>query len=57
MKSLDLSNLGLSVDNVLRNCPPSQLYEEAIRREPGDGDLQSRRFDRVLRKQNGAVSQ
>ena len=32
---VDLKDLGITVKNILRNSPPSQLYEEAIRREPG----------------------
>ena len=35
MTSIDLSSLGISVKNVRRNAAPSQLYEEAIRSEPG----------------------
>lgn len=35
MSSFDLSVHGLSVAKVLRNADPSQLYEEAIRYEPG----------------------
>ncbi|WP_010583248.1 phosphoenolpyruvate carboxykinase (ATP) [Schlesneria paludicola] len=35
MSNLDLSVHGLSVAKVLRNADPSQLYEEAIRYEPG----------------------
>ena len=30
-----LAPYGLEVENVLRNLPPSRLYEEAIRHEPG----------------------
>ncbi len=35
MTTVQLNDLGISVKNILRNSPPSQLYEEAIRREPG----------------------
>ena len=35
MSSLDLSVHGLNVPKVIRNADPSQLYEEAIRYEPG----------------------
>lgn len=35
MSKICLRSLGVVTENVLRNAPPSQLYEEAIRREPG----------------------
>ena len=35
MSDFDLSVHGLTVRKVLRNVDPSQLYEEAIRYEPG----------------------
>ena len=35
MTKFDLSAHGLTVKTVLRNADPSQLYEEAIRFEPG----------------------
>ena len=35
MLPFDLSVHGLTVKKVLRNADPSQLYEEAIRYEPG----------------------
>ncbi|NNE01215.1 MAG: phosphoenolpyruvate carboxykinase (ATP), partial [Pirellulaceae bacterium] len=35
MNSFHLNDLGVTVKKVLRNAPPSQLYEEAIRSEPG----------------------
>lgn len=35
MSKMDLSGHGLHVPTVLRNADPSQLYEEAIRYEPG----------------------
>src|SRR5436190_12081557 len=35
MPKFDLSDHGITVETVLRNVDPSQLYEEAIRFEPG----------------------
>ena len=35
MTAIDVSELGIKVQNILRNMAPSQLYEEAIRGEPG----------------------
>ena len=35
MSKFDLSVHGLNVQTILRNADPSQLYEEAIRYEPG----------------------
>jgi len=35
MAEINLESLGISVKKILRNPPPSQLYEEAIRREKG----------------------
>ena len=32
---MDLQQHGISVTNVIRNPPPSRLYEEALRREKG----------------------
>jgi len=35
MADINLESLGITVKKILRNPPPSQLYEEAIRRENG----------------------
>ncbi len=35
MTTIDLSNLSITVKEIFRNLPPSALYEEAIRHEPG----------------------
>ena len=34
MKPISLAKHGVTVKHVLRNPSPSQLYEEAIRKEP-----------------------
>ncbi len=34
MSNFNLKRYGIHVDNVLRNCGPALLYEEAIRRDP-----------------------
>ncbi|WP_417735167.1 phosphoenolpyruvate carboxykinase (ATP) [Rosistilla oblonga] len=35
MTTIDLKELGITVQDIKRNTAPSELYEEAIRREPG----------------------
>ena len=34
MSTLDLTQYGIDVDDVLRNANPAQLYEEAVRLDP-----------------------
>ena len=35
MGAVDLTGLGITVEDIRRNLPPSRLYEEAIRHDPG----------------------
>lgn len=41
LHQLDLKPYGITVKTVLRNLSPAQLYEEAIRREPGSSIAES----------------
>ena len=40
-QQLDLKPYGITVKTILRNLSPAQLYEEAIRREPGSSIAES----------------
>ena len=41
LQHIDLKPYGITVENVLRNLSPAQLYEEAIRREPDSSIAES----------------
>lgn len=41
LHQIDLKPYGITVETVLRNLSPAQLYEEAIRREPGSSIAES----------------
>ncbi|MCC6821335.1 MAG: phosphoenolpyruvate carboxykinase (ATP) [Verrucomicrobia subdivision 3 bacterium] len=41
LQQIDLKPYGITVKTVLRNLSPAQLYEEAIRREPGSSIAES----------------
>ena len=52
-----LDYMGINVAEVVRNAAPSQLYEEAIRRDSGASISDRGGADRLFRLQDRAISQ